>query len=51
MFKKVVIPGTFLDDGTFAFYDFNTVIVDVPSEFRNASWGYGRWYGRFYGHT
>jgi len=50
VFRKVIIPGQFLDTGEFNIETFVKVIVDIPREFRLARWGYGHYYGRFYGH-
>ena len=48
-FREIIIPGHFLEDQTFSFTDFNTVVVDIPKEFLEAAWGYGRHYGLYYG--
>ncbi len=48
-FRKIVIPGVFLDDGVFSLVDFKTIVVEIPKEFLAAAWGYGRHYGLYYG--
>lgn len=48
-FKEIIIPGYTLDDDTFSFSDFNTIVLELPKEFLAAAWGYGRHYGQFYG--
>ena len=48
-FRDIIIPGSFLGDGSFSFTDFVEIIVDIPKEFTAAAWGYGRHYGRYYG--
>ncbi len=49
VFRDTIIPGSFLDDGTFSFTDFIDTYVEIPKEFSAAAWGYGRHYGLYYG--
>jgi hypothetical protein len=50
-YSTIIIPGEFLNDGTFSYVEFETLVVDIPKEFLSAAWGYGHYYGRHYGHT
>jgi len=52
-FRTVILPGYFIPGSAlkFSFYIPEIIKTKYPVEFLNAQWGYGRHYGRFYGHT
>lgn len=49
MFREVVLPGFFNNDGDFIFYDFRTFILELPYVFEQGINYYGVLYGRNYG--